>query len=144
MENNFFSTQGFVSLMELHIKDIIELLLKDGQYFSILTHISDVHFEPKLPEKISETFKPITLFYIAEYTFESSSVDDEFFYFETGFGEENIGSFITIPLSSIIQIIVNDSVIFINLSTKEKKEKSINKSTNIFLSNPENKKLLKK
>ncbi len=144
MKNNFLHDRDFANLMEFHIKEIIELLIQKGKFFSILTNIADVYFEPQLPEHITKTFKPMTLFYIAEYTFESSSIDNEFFYFETGFGEENIGSYVTVPLSSIIQIIVDDSPIFINLSVKEKREKSIKKSTNIFLSNPENKKLLKK
>ncbi len=144
MQNMFLHDDDFAHLMQFHTKDIIDLLIQKGEFFSILTNITEVHFDPELPPEIIETFKPITLFSIAEYTYESCSTDDEYFYFEAGFGEQNITSYITIPLSSIIQIIVQESPIFINLSIKEKKEENINTSTNIFLSNPENKKLLKK
>jgi hypothetical protein len=139
--------EEFSNLMKLHIKDIIELLLNRGEFFSILTNIQNVTFEPSLPEHISKNFKPITLFVVAEYTFESSSLDEDFLYFEAGFGEENIGSFITIPLGSIVQIIIGETPIFINLAleqNKQEKDSAVKKSTNIFLSNPENRKILKK
>ena len=137
----------FSNLMRVHIQDIIELLLNRGEFFSILTNIHNVTFEPTLPEHISKNFKPITLFVVAEYTFESCSLDEDFLYFEAGFGEENIGSLITIPLGSIVQIIIGETPVFINLAleqNKEEKDNAVKKPTNIFLSNPENKKILKK
>ncbi len=145
MVNNFLNDQDFSELMSFHIRDIVDLLLHKGEFFSILVNISDISFNPPLPDEISSDFKPITLFVIAEYTFESCSLDDENIYFEAGFGHQNIGSFITVPLYSIVQIIIENTPIFINLSVKSKdivKQKSrdtkIKRSTNIFLSNPEN------
>jgi hypothetical protein len=143
------SDNEFSALMKLHIQDIIELLINRGEFFSILTNITNITFEPPLPDHIKVNFKPITLFVIAEYTFESCSIDDDFLYFEAGFGKENIGSFITIPLGSIVQIIIGETPIFINLSLEQNKkdkykDKGVQKSTNIFLSNPKNKKILKK
>ncbi len=137
----------FSNLMSSHLYDILEYLLNRGEFFSILTNISRIHFEPELPPHISETFKPITLFVIAEYTFESSSIDSEYLYFEAGFGAENIGSYVKVPLSSIVQVIIDDTPIFINLAlepSRETKSSGIEKSTNIFLSNPENRKIIKK
>ncbi len=142
MANNFINDHDFSDLMGFHIRDIIELLLNKGEFFSVLTNIADISFDPPLPAEICDDFKPITLFVIAEYTFESCSIDDENLYFEAGFGHQNIGSFITIPLNSIVQIIIENTPIFINLSLKQKSKKrdnNIDKSTNIFLSNPENK-----
>ena len=139
--------KAFSNLMKRHIYEIIDLLLSRGEFFSILTHIDRVDFDPPLPDHIRDSFKPITLFVVAEYTFESSSLDDQNLYFEAGFGAENIGSFVTVPLSSIVQIILNETPIFINLALEDKeddKEDGIKKSTNIFLSNPKNKKVLKK
>ncbi len=141
MANSFINDHDFSDLMGFHIRDIIELLLNKGEFFSVLTNIADISFDPPLPAEISDDFKPITLFVIAEYTFESCSIDDENLYFEAGFGHQNIGSFITIPLNSIVQIIIENTPIFINLSLKQKSKKrdnNIDKSTNIFLSNPEN------
>ncbi len=147
MIQNFLRDHDFNSLMVLHIKEIIDLLLSKGVYFSILTNISEIKFDPALPSQISENFKPITLFVIAEYTYETCTFDDENLYFEAGFGQQNVGSFVTVPLTSIVQIIVDDTPVFINLSVPPEhmpKKANIEKSTNIFLSNPENKKLLKK
>ncbi|MCD8478144.1 MAG: hypothetical protein LRY68_09905 [Sulfurospirillum sp.] len=43
--------------------------LKKGVHFSILTNVSDVNFDPELPENITQGFKPITMFFLAGYTF---------------------------------------------------------------------------
>jgi hypothetical protein len=76
-------------------------------------------------------------------------MDEENLYFEAGFGAENFGSNVTVPLYAIMQILVDDNPIFINLSyppVKEEKEedKGLEKSMKVFISNPENEKLLKK
>ncbi len=147
MVQQFLRDPDFHGLMMLHIREIIDLLLAKETYFSILTNIADIRFDPVLPSEITEHFKPITLFVLAEYTFETCSFDEYNLYFEAGFGHQNVGSFVTVPLYSIVQIIVEDTPIFINLSVPPEeapKKQKIDKSTNIFLSNPENRKLLKK
>jgi len=147
MIQQFLRDPDFHALMKLHISEIIDLLLEKGIFFSILTNISEIKFEPVLPAEITEHFKPITLFVIAEYTFETCSFDEENLYFEAGFGHQNVGSFVTVPLHAIVQIIVEDTPIFINLSVPPEhapKKADIEKSTNIFLSNPENRELLQK
>ena len=147
MAQRILGDKEFSQMMKMHIADILELLMQRGQFFSLLTNIANVTFEPVLPEHIKSHFKPITLFVVAEYTFESSSIDDEFLYFEAGFGQENVGSLVTVPLSSIVQILIEETPVFINLSvevSEEKKETKVKKSTNIFLSNPENQDLVKK
>ncbi len=146
MVNNFLGDQDFSELMIFHIRDIIDLLLQKGEFFSILTNIDDISFDPPLPSEISSDFKPITLFVIAEYTFESCRIDEDNLYFEAGFGHQNVGSYVTIPLGSIVQIILENTPVFINLSLKQKKkskEINVKKSTNIFLLNPENRGLIK-
>ena len=146
MAQRILGDSDFSRMMKLHIAEILELLMQRGQFFSILTNISNITFDPALPSEITSHFKPITLFVIAEYTFESSSIDDENLYFEAGFGQENIGSVVTIPLNAIVQILIEETPIFINLAMEtvpEKKEESVKKSTNIFLSNPANKGLIK-
>jgi len=144
---NFFSDNDFVEIMEVHSKDIIELLLEKGMLFSVLVNISEVEFEPQLPENIKSNFKPITLFALAGYTYETIMIDDECLEFEAGFGSENIGSVVKVPLHAIIQILVEDTPIYINLSRKidiQKQKNKIERSKSIFLSNPENQKFLKK
>ena len=147
MVQQLLRDNDFHEMMLLHIKEIIDLLLVKDTYFSILTNIADITFDPVLPSEITQHFKPITLFVIAEYTFETCSFDDENLYFEAGFGHQNVGSFVTVPLRSIVQIIIEDTPVFINLSVPPEhtpKKADVEKSTNIFLSNPENQKLLKK
>ena len=146
MTRAFLGDYDFSELMVFHIRDIVELLLQKGTFFSILTNIEDITFDPVLPAEISSNFKPITLFVIAEYTFESCSFDDENLYFEAGFGHQNVGSLVTVPLNSIVQIVLEDTPIFINLSLKQNpkvKDNNIKTSTNIFLSNPKNKDFIK-
>jgi len=146
MAQRILGDSDFSYMMKTHIAEILELLMQRGQFFSILTNITNVAFDPQLPAEITSHFKPITLFVIAEYTFESSSIDDDYLYFEAGFGQENIGSVVTIPLNSIVQILIEETPIFINLAMElvmEKKEENVKKSTNIFLSNPKNKGFIK-
>ncbi len=147
MVQSFLRDPDFNEMMILHIKEVIDLLLTKGTYFSILTNISEIKFDPILPYEISSGFKPITLFVVAEYTFETCNFDDDNLYFEAGFGHQNVGSFVTIPLHAIVQIIIEDTPILINLSVPGEhipKKADIAKSTNIFLSNPENQDLVKK
>ena len=146
MIKGFLADYEFSELMVFNQRDIIEMLLSKGMFFSILTHIDEISYEPLLPEEISDNFKPITLFVISEYTFESCSVDDDNLYFEAGFGHQNVGSYVTIPLNSIVQILLEDTPIFINLAIRQKKKEkdtNIEASTNIFLSNPKNKDFVK-
>ena len=146
MIKGFLADYDFSELMVFHQRDIIEMLLSKGMFFSILTHIDDISYDPLLPAEISDNFKPITLFVISEYTFESCSVDDDNLYFEAGFGHQNVGSYVTIPLNSIVQILLEDTPIFINLAIRQKKKEkdtNIEASTNIFLSNPKNKDFVK-
>ncbi len=146
MIKSFLQDYDFSELMVFHQRDIIEMLLHKGVFFSILTHIDEVSYEPILPPEISSNFKPITLFVISEYTFESCSIDENNLYFEAGFGHQNVGSFVTVPLNSIVQIVLEDTPIFINLSLRQnrkEKDNNVEASTNIFLSNPENEGFIK-
>lgn len=147
MLQDMLHDKEFSDMMEKHIKSFAELLIQKGENFSILTNITNIGFEPPLPKSISSTFKPITLFVLAGYTFESLSVDKTHLSFEAGFGSENIGSLVSVPLSSILQIIVEETPILINLAAPQKKKEGgngVKKSMNIFLSNPENENLIKK
>ncbi len=146
MNTNFSVDYEFVTLMKKHIIEIADLLLAKFQEFSILVNISDVEFDPPLPSHIKDTFKPLTFFALAGYTFESCEIYDEYMLFEAGFGNENFGSMVKVPYHSIIQIVVEGTPIFINLSRKvdpKKQQSKIERSKNIFLSHPENQKYLK-
>ncbi len=150
MLHQALSDEKFCEIMSEHVQDILEYLLDENINFSILTNIAEVGFQPELPSDITDSFKPITMFVLAGYTFESAVIEDEMLSFEAGFGADNYGSLVSVPLLGILQIIVEETPIFINLSIpvnkkkKKEKKKGVKKSMEALLSNPENKKLLKK
>lgn len=143
--------ENYIKLMEKHLQELLLFLFEQEQNFGILCKIEHLTFEPDLPESIRNDFRPMTLFFLAGYTFESARLDNGTLLFEAGFGEENIGSFVQVPLLSIMQVIVDETPIFVNLaSPKEKasnqqpqRENGIENSMASFLSNPENQKFLK-
>lgn len=148
MLQSVLTDPAFSQEMKRHVKSTLEILLKKGTNFSILTNVAETSFEPALPEEIRSSFKPITMFVLAGYTFESCIVDDWGISFEAGFGHENFGSLVSVPMLSVLQIIIDETPILINLSVDVKdkpknKSKGIKRSMEALLSNPENKKLFK-
>lgn len=140
----------FRQLMKRHASEIMEMLLKRGMHFSILTNIADVSFSPALPEQITKGFKPITMFFLAGYTFESTQIYNGTVSFEAGFGSENFGSIVSFSIEAVLQIIVEEVPIYINLSTPAKKQESkmkehgVKRSMDALMANPQNQKLIKK
>ncbi len=153
MLSDVIKNPEYAKIMQSNIRDILFFLFEQEQNFGILCKIEEVDFDPPLPPNIHAEFRPMTLFFLAGYTFESSIVEDEYLSFEAGFGAENIGSFVHVPLLSIMQIIIDENPIFINLSQvkningvekNEIKPEGVKNSMSAFLSNPENQKFLKK
>lgn len=143
----------YAKLMQKNIQDILFFLFEQEQNFGILCKIEELSFDPPLPKEIHDEFRPMTLFFLAGYTFESSVVEDDYLSFEAGFGSENIGSFVNVPLLSIMQIIIDETPVFVNLSQvktidekikNEVKPEGVKNSMSAFLSNPENQKFIKK
>jgi hypothetical protein len=142
---------NYTKLMQKHIQELLLFMFEREQNFGILCKIEHLTFEPELPEHIRNEFRPMTLFFLAGYTFESARLEDETLIFEAGFGEENVGSFVQVPLLSIMQIIVDETPIFVNLSSPSevasnkpsKQENGVENSMASFLSNPENQKFIK-
>lgn len=150
---NIVKNESFGQIMRSHIQELLIYLFEQEQNFGILCKIDQLSFDPALPRHITDEFRPMTLFFLAGYTFESARIDEDTLIFEAGFGSENIGSFVTVPLLSIMQIIIDETPIFVNLATPES-TKQINHQPNVdegiknsmsaFLSNPENDKFIKK
>jgi len=142
----------FARLMKQHIQDLVIHFFEKEQNFGILCKIEDAGFDPELPHEINAEFRPLTLFFLAGYTFETARIEDDLLVFEAGFGTDNIGSIVSVPLLSIMQIIVDETPIFINLATlkelpsideKQLDTNGVENSMASFLSNPENSKFLK-
>ena len=152
MLENVIEDSDFASLMRKNIEDLIIHFFKREQNFGILCKIENVSFNPELPDSINADFRPLTLFFLAGYTFETAQIKDDTLVFEAGFGSENYGSIVSVPLLSIMQIIIDETPVLINLSTYTEKKKVVKKdsakgvenSMASFLSNPENSKFIKK
>ncbi len=153
MLDNVIHDGKFVSLMQKHIEDLLIHFFEKEQNYGILCKIEEVSFNPPLPDNINTEFRPLTLFFLAGYTFETAHIDDGFLIFEAGFGSDNFGSIVSVPLLSIMQIIIDETPVLINLASYEKmqspqKKKAdkngVKNSMDSFLSNPENSKFLKK
>jgi len=145
MTINLFQTSEYRALIQEHIEKTIKYLFAKNQEFALACEIKHVNFSPELPSNIQETFQETVLFILSGYTFESAKLEDGYFSFEAGFGDENFGSTVTVPLLAIKQLFVGDHPIVFNLAQPVKKEKVEQKnSMEALLNNPENKKLIKK
>ena len=159
MLSNVTKDRDFAVMMKQHLVDLLAFLFEKEQNFGVLCKIEDVSFNPELPEYMQDGFSHLTLFFLAGYTFESAYVESDYLIFEAGFGAENFGSVVSVPLLSIMQVIVDETPIFLNLSELKLEdlqnsdhqtpkasldEKSVEASMSVFLSNPENEKFFKK
>ncbi len=156
MLSSITKERDFALMMKQHLLDILGYLFEKNQNFGILCKISEVSFNPELPEYMQDSFSHLTLFFLAGYTFESAYIEGDYLIFEAGFGSENFGSVVSVPLLAIMQVVVEETPIFLNLSevsteelATEKKEvevdeESLEASMNVFLSNPENQKFFDK
>ena len=140
-------TSKYKELMQNHILATIEYLFDANQEFGVACEISAVGFSPDLPSELHESLPEITLFMLANYSFETASVDQHYLSFEAGFGPDNFGALVQIPLLAIKQLFVDEYPILLNITTsheiKEEKIEEID-SMSALLNNPENAKLLKK
>lgn len=148
MYKSFFDSQGYQSVMYRHIHEMVSLLLKEDVEFGIACDTSNISFLPELPSSIRDNFGERIFFILAEYSHESAHIKNNSLLFEAGFGDENFGSIVSIPLLAIQQIMVEDNPILINFSSYEKyseptKEAPTN-SMEALLKNPKNKSLLAK
>ncbi len=140
----FFQSNEYKELSKKNIYDTLALLLKKGIEFSIISYTNVINFNPIIPKEIIE-FDEIAMFIIAGYSYESSSLNKETFNFEAGFGAENYGSVLSIPLEAIVQIAIGEELLLINhYEPKENIPEEVNKSMDILLNNPENLKLIKR
>ena len=146
MPSDPFQSDEYRTIQREHLMKTIGFLLEQGLDFAVAAEVEYLDFEPELPESIAGRFQPISLFVLTGYTFESSSVDEEALRFEAGFGEENYGAWVTIPLLAIKQVIVGEQVLVLNIAEPAPKIPAPDPSVSMeaLLKNPENLKLLKK
>jgi len=144
---DILQNEEFEAIMKNHANDILKFFLERDEPFGVLADTKNISFNPDLPDDIKSSFSEFTFFLIVNYTLESARIENNKLIFEAGFGAKNIGSVVSIPINSILQIIVDETPIFINLTAtlkKPKNDEGIKTSMEALLSNPENQKLLKK
>ena len=130
----------FQKLKTKHAKELLFFLLNNVKdEFSILCSLDGIEFNPELPSHIKSAFKDVILFVLANYTLSTAKIEGENLVFEAGFGEENFGSIVTIPIENIIQIMQQETPLFINIAATLPKPK---KPKNPFELNPKNKKFM--
>ncbi len=142
MVKDIIEDNGYKSLVEKQIKENVLFLLEKQQEFSITANIQPINFTPELPKVIKDQMHKFSLFTLSNYTYTTVQIDDNYISFEAGFGNENFGSVVKIPLYAIFQIIIDESILYINsVATVEKFNSDLKKNSfNIFKSNPNNKK----
>ena len=150
MTINLLQTPEYRALIQSHIFETIQYLFSKDQEFALACEVKYITFSPELPAEIKDSFDDTVLFILRGFTFESAQLNDDHFSFEAGFGSDNFGSLVAVPLLAIKQIFVGENPIVINLAHPEvemekKKEESASTKSSMeaLLSNPENKKLLK-
>lgn len=144
-KNDPFQTEAYRQIQREHLYRTIAFLLEEGIEFAVAAEVEHLEFDPPLPEEVAERMAPLSLFVLSNYTFESGSVDEEALSFEAGFGPENFGAWVRVPLLAIKQVIVGEYPIAINIAEPSALETpEASHSMEALLSNPENRKLLKK
>jgi hypothetical protein len=136
--------EPFKAIMQEHISSTIGFLFDENQDFGVACDIKYVEFQPMLPTDIKESLPSITLFMLANYSLESASLDGQSLQFEAGFGSQNFGAVVYIPLLAIKQVFVGEYPILINITSPHEEEREVVDSMSALLNNPENAKLLKK
>ncbi|MDD3054578.1 MAG: hypothetical protein PHE16_01740 [Aliarcobacter sp.] len=142
MIKDIIENNEYKSLVEKQIKENVLFLLEKKQEFSITANIQSISFTPELPKVIKDQMHKFSLFTLSNYTYTTVQIDDNYISFEAGFGNENFGSVVKIPLYAIFQIIIDESILYINsVATVEKFNSDLKKNSfNIFKNNPNNKK----
>lgn len=142
MITDIIENEEYKNLVCKQVKETIEFLLDSNQEFSITANIEGMRFNPELPKPIKEQLAKFSLFILSNYTYTTVEVNDDFLTFEAGYGSENFGSVAKVPLHCVFQIVVDESILYINsVATVDKfnKNKEQN-SMSVFKNNPNNKK----
>ena len=146
MAVDLFQTPEYRMIMEDHLKKTISYLFDKNQEFAVACEVNYLTFSPELPQEIFNAFNETILFILSGYTFQSAKLEQNHLVFEAGFGNENFGSTVSVPLLAIKQIFVGDHPVVLNhVEMKSKvEETSRQNSMDALMNNPKNKKLLKK
>ncbi len=146
MITKIINNEEYKAISKKQIKEVIDFLLRNNQEFAVTANVKGIVFEPALPPSILDKLSTFSLFVLSNYTYSTIEINDNYLMFEAGFGKENFGSQVKIPLLAVFQIIIDESILYINsIATSEnfvQKEELVKKSMDVFKNNPKNKKLI--
>jgi hypothetical protein len=107
-------SSDYHKIVSKQVKEIISFLTKESIEFGITSNVQAVQFSPELPSVIKSKLSPFPMFMLANYSFESLKLYDDYLEFEAGFGKENFGSVVNIPYLAIFQIVLDESILYLN------------------------------
>lgn len=107
-------SSDYHKIVSKQVKEIISFLTKESVEFGITSNVQAVKFSPELPNVIKSKLSPFPMFMLANYSFESLKLYDDYLEFEAGFGKENFGSVVSIPYLAIFQIVLDESILYLN------------------------------
>lgn len=144
MINDIIEDNEYKDLVSTQVKDTMDFLLKKGEEFAVTANVDAIKFNPELPKATKDQLSKFSLFVLSNYTYSTVSLEDGYFTFEAGFGSENFGSTVTVPFHAVFQVVVGESILFVNsVATVDKFNKDAKeKSLNVFKNNPNNKGLV--
>ncbi len=142
MITDIIENNEYKNLVCKQVRETMEYLLNNDQEFSITANVDGITFNPELPASIKEQLAKFSLFVLSNYTYTTVEINDSYVSFEAGYGSENFGSVAKIPLHSVFQIVVDESILYINsVATVDKFNKNQEQnSMSVFKNNPNNKK----
>jgi hypothetical protein len=114
MINKILNENSYKDLASKQLKELLLYIQNNNYEFNLLANIDGINFNPKLPEDIYNKLDTFVLFSLAKFTLSSLKLKENHIEFEAGFGESNFGSICTIPYYAILQITIDNSIIFIN------------------------------
>ncbi|MEY4505146.1 MAG: hypothetical protein RL154_1443, partial [Pseudomonadota bacterium] len=124
MISKLITDQILAQALDAHCEELIRYMLNTSTEFGIVCDTSEIKFDPILPKDIAKTIKPVALFMLAGYSFESAVLNEDSLVFEAGFGSENFGALVEVKIEQIIQIAIEDTPIFINVTAGQKNRAS--------------------
>lgn len=144
MITDIIESEDYKDLVTKQIKENIELLLQKDMEFSMTVNLEGVTFNPELPDSITAQFSKFTLFVLANYTYQSIKLGEDFIEFEAGFGKENFGSVVRVPFHAVFQLIIDESILYVNTAATvdkffQKPQDKIQNSRDIFKKNTKRK-----
>jgi hypothetical protein len=120
-----------------HAREILKSLISSQIPFRAVVINEGIGYNPQLPPEIGEQLnrQQVLIFEFANYTLQNAQVEGNNLVFETGFGPQNFGSVVTIPIWRVTTIgLINPNLgVFVNPFSEEDPPSSPSRNTRLIL-----------